>query len=112
MKFICGLLFIVCILEAHLVIDARKEKQLIASTQDNFINLNILAIRMNIKMAEEIAVNPVEAAEHLNKAICGGNPFPENFINNTTVREQTNFSLLALKEEVDSYCKKSTPEAK
>lgn len=106
MKFLCAVLFIVCILEAYLVVDARKDKQLIAATQDNFLNLNILAIRTNIKLAGEIATNPTEALEHLNKNICGGNPFPENFINNTTVREQTRFNLLALKEEVAGYCKK------
>lgn len=106
MKFLCAVLFIVCIFEAYLAVDARKEKQLIAATQDNFLNLNIMAIRMNINTAERIATDPADALEHLKKNICGGNPFPANFFENNSVKEQTKFSLLALQQEVEAYCKK------
>lgn len=106
MKFLCAVLLIVCILEAYLVVDARKGKQVLAATQDNFLNLNILAIKSNIKLTDEIAANPAEALLHLNQAICGGNPFPANFLNNSSVNEKTKASLQALKEEVEAHCKK------
>lgn len=104
MKFLCAVLFIVCILESYLVLDARNEMRAVIQRQDDFLNLNILAIRLNIKVGNEIKVNPAVALETTNKFVCGGNPFPDNFLNNSTVKERTVYSLQALKEEVAAYC--------
>lgn len=106
MKFLCAVLFVVCILESYLVLDARSQTRAVVQRQDDFLNLNILAIRFNIKVANEITTNPAAALEMTNKFICGGNPFPDNFLNNGSVPEKTIYSLQSLKEEVAAHCKK------
>ena len=105
MNFLSVVLIIVCVLEAWLVVDARKETRILSATQDNFLNLNAVAIRFNIKLADKIVSNHAEALELVNKSICGGNPFPDNFLQFDSVMEQTKYSLLALKEEVAEHCK-------
>lgn len=105
MNFFSVVLIIVCVLEAWLVVDARQETRILSVTQDNFLNLNVMAIRSNIKLADKIVTQPAEALDLVNKSICGGNPFPDNFLQFDSVKEQTKYSLLALKEEVAAYCK-------
>jgi len=112
MKQLTIILFILCIVEAYFVIDARKERdfysQSLAFTRDNYINANILAIQVNLKIAKEIPPNPANALDIMNKVLCSGNPIYDSYLEINSVSDEIKTNLQSLKEEVSTYCNKKT----
>ena len=108
MKQLTIILFILCIVEAYFVIDARKERDFYSDslqfTRNNYINANILDIQLNLKIAKDIEPNPANALTLMNKVLCSGNPFYDSYLGMTSISDSIKTKLQSLKEEVSAYC--------
>lgn len=109
MKFLCGVLVLVCVLQVYLLQDAKKNRIILqdslAAIQNNYIDRDIIDIKIKIKLASEIVANPENALKIINNVICSGNPFPDNYLQIRSVPEDMIERMKILKTEVTTHCK-------